>query len=97
MTQQMRRSASEVQPTSQHSSASLHFPDPIPLQHRFSSRRVLTLAAPPRKKRHFQGGQGLSGDRIVGVRMLTDKGTGQFKGTAFLDLKDDPAFKVCLS
>ena len=41
------------------------------------------------------GGQGLGEKEIIGVRMLTDKGTGQFKGTAFIDLLDDKAFKVC--
>jgi len=33
---------------------------------------------------------------VQSVRMLTDRGTGEFKGTCFLDLADSHSYEVCL-
>lgn len=35
-------------------------------------------------------------NQVESVRMLTDRGTGEFKGTCFVDLKDSHSYEVCL-
>ena len=62
------------------------------------SRYILYVTNIPydSKKEDIQKHFGCLKEKLVSIRMLTDKGTGQFRGTCFIDCADKESYAVAL-